>query len=429
VKLRTLMLCIGLIPGLGLAQEIDVKPYVVPAAGGTVVARDGLVSIVFQSGAFPSDRAIPIGTNPIAPSSPSLCLDSPTTIGLPGTSFANAATLRFHYGAMSLPTGAVESGLRIFRLVNHKWTQVPSCVVELANKIVRAPIEAGGTYGLASATTSTLSNEEMILFRPRMSGNGNAVSPPFWMRTNTAPVNVSESKSSDVLSTDCDVWSGSLLAPTENGVLFTRRHSGGSDFYLANLDGTRPVRITNLGFTSTTGGCFARTGNLMAFTARVSGVWKLYRMTADTAPVVIATLPTEPTCAPAFSPDGSQIACGVTNGTVIIWNPVTGAPITTIAVGAGALVALDYSPPGTKLGFLFAMTGSGYANMVGAITLSNNSIASIFRGAGTVLCWDLAGSKILFPGDGSDAFTWIPGQVSTPRVLLSEQQVSALIWR
>lgn len=407
------------------------KPYVVPAAGGPVVARDGLVSIVFQPGAFASDRAIPIGTNPIAPTSPSLCLDSATTIGLPGTAFANAATLRFHYGLMSLPTGAVESGLRIFRLVNHKWTQVPSCVVELANKIVRAPIEVGGTYGLASATASTLSNEEMILYRQQVNGSGDSAAPPFWMRTNTTPWSSvsSDSKPVDVLSTECDVWRSSLLAPTENGVLFTRRHSGGSDFYLANLDGTRPVRITNLGFTSTTGGCFARTGNLMAFTAKVGGVWKLYRMTPDTAPVIIATLPADPTCAPAFSPDSSQIACGITNGTVVVWNPLTGAPITTINVGAGSVVALDYNSPATKLGFLFASTGSGYANLVGAVTLSNNSIVSISHEAGVALCWDPSGAKILFAGNSNDTFTWVPGQANTVRLFLTERQASALVWR
>lgn len=407
------------------------KPYVVPSAGGTVVARDGLISIVFQAGAFANDRVIPIGTNPIAPSSPSLCLDSPTTVGLPGTAFANTATLRFHYGLMSLPTGVVETGLRIFRLVNHKWTQVPSCVVELANKVVRAPIEAGGTYGLASATASTLANEDMVLFRQQMSGSSDSVAPPFWMRTNTTPwSNVSnDAKPVDVLSTECDVWRGSLLAPTENGVLFAKRHSAGSDFYLANLDGTRPVRITNLGFTSTTGGCFARTGNLMAFTARVSGVWKLYRMTPDTAPVLIANLPGDPTCAPAFSPDSSQIACGITNGTVVVWNPLTGGPITTINVGAGSVVALDYNSAGSKLGFLFASTGSGYANTVGAISLPLNTIQLTGHGAGGALCWDPAGTKILFGGDSQDAFSWTPGPGTPVRIFLTERLVSALVWR
>ena len=393
MKWLTALAMLAVVQTGALAQRILTERVEFPAAGGTVKALEGLVNLQVQAGTLAGETPIPISSNPLAPMTPDMVLESAVSIGLPGTVFIKPVTLQMELAGLSLPSGASVTSLRIYQIWNHRWTPVPGSFVNQAGGFVQATINAGGTFAIMARTSGNPPAENLITYRSE-----NQDASTSWRKVVPGGGDVNGLASGfEELSRDADTWSGSDLAPTENGVAFVRRHPTGSDFYLAAIDGTAPVRFTDLNFQATTGGDFSGNGQKFVFTAQVGGVWKLYRMlTGGGAPTVLATLPVAPASAPAVNPTGTQVAIGMSGGGIWLYVMDTGALILALNTG-GTEDVLDvaYSPNGSWIAFLMENGFSAGTGMVGAVTTSNTGLRRSTH-SGRRVAWDPTSTKIAY---------------------------------
>lgn len=406
------------------AQRILTERVEFPAAGGTVKALEGLVNLVVQPGTLATEGAIPISSNPLVPTPPDFLLESAVSIGLPGTVFLQPVVLQMEFAGLSLPSGTTLASLRVYQMWNHRWTPVPGSFVNQAGGFVQAKIFVGGTFGLFARTSGNPPAENLISFR---SQNQDAATS--WRRVQPGAGDVNGLASGfEELSRDADTWPGSELAPTENGVMFIRRHPTGSDFYLAAIDGTVPVRFTDLNFSATTGGDFSGNGQKFVFTAQVAGVWKLYRAVAGGgAPTVLATFPIAPASAPAVNPNGTQIAVGMTGGGIWLYAMDTGALM--LALGTGGIenvLEVQYSPSGSMVGFL--ADGGGYpgAGFVCAVSTANTGLRRS-SSYGVSIAWDPTSTKIAY--GRNDVWVLTVANGATAKTVYLNGILRNLIWR
>lgn len=386
---------------------------------------DGLATLIVQPNTFPENRVIVASTNPLVPTPPEMVLSSAASIGFPGLAFGKPVRLQMSYEGLSLPSGTAATSLRVFRLWNHRWSILPS-TVNTVDLFVETTIGAGGTYALLARTAGNPPPENLITFR---STNGDVSSS--WRRV--APLAMTSSNGMaaffEELSRDADTWRGSELAPTENGVFFVRKHVTGSDFYLAALNGDMPTRFTDLNFEETTGGSMNPTSSTMAFTARIGGIWRLYKMVADgTPPAALVTLPAVPTSAPSINPNGNSVAVGMAGGSIYVYDLTTGAQLKQLGSGGVTdVVRVAFSPTGTKVGFIASLpTAPPGVGEVGSTTVSSGLVQR-HGDYGRVLSWDPSGARIVF-GE-RELRVWTVGAGTDTIVVYTNGLVQSVIWR
>lgn len=409
-----------------LSQTILVEPDKIFRTGGTVKMLDGLATLIVQPNTFAENTQIPVSTNPLVPSAPELVLGSGASIGFPGLAFSKPVQLQMSFEGLSLPSGVNPSDLKIFRLWNHRWSALPS-TVDTVDMFVQTTISLGGTYALLARSSGNPAPENAIIFR---STNHDVSSS--WRRVApiASPNPTGAAGGFEELSRDADVWSGSELAPTENGVYFIRRHAGGSDFYMAALNGDLPTRITNLAFSETTGASFNPTSTTMAFTALVGGSWRLYRMMSDgRPPAVVANLGFVPSSATSMSPTANQVAVGGVDGSIYVFDVASGSLVKTLATGGTTeVIRVAFSPNGGKVAFLarspLAAQGLGEVGSVntgsGAVQRATNSLAR-------AIAWDPNSAKLAY-GE-REIYVWTVGSGTRTLVVSLQGQLQTLLWR
>ncbi|MEJ2185484.1 MAG: aspartyl protease family protein [Gemmatimonadota bacterium] len=109
--------------------------YVVDADGGTVVAEDGVVTLVVPG----QGSTVGITVQPATgyPDTTALVAGTAFDLGPEGTTFDPPATLTIQYDPANLPPNTVP---RLHHLVNGEWTRVPGATADLAAHTVTGPV-------------------------------------------------------------------------------------------------------------------------------------------------------------------------------------------------------------------------------------------------------------------------------------------------
>ncbi len=111
------------------------------------------------------------------------------------------------------------------------------------------------------------------------------------------------------------------------------------------------------------------------------------------------TLPGATCTEPAWSPDGSKIACGREFQNVQIFGPAGGTPLTTIT-NDSQFGFLSWSPSGAQLAYHEQVSENSYFQIVNADGCGNHSLPVIqeLNADGPAASWSPDGTRLVFQG-------------------------------
>ena len=161
------------------------------------------------------------------------------------------------------------------------------------------------------------------------------------------------------------------------------------------------------------------------FTWRSFALWDVATVSSD-----IATLEhTTGVSSVSFSPDGTLLASGASNGTISVWDVETGEKVETLA-GHGGIISLSFSPDGTLLAwssfgsssrvFLWDVETRERVEVLAGHTATVHSIAfspdgtllAAGTGDGRVFLWDVAAGErvksLVGHTDGVESLSFAP---------------------
>jgi uncharacterized protein YjdB len=119
---------------------------VVTSVGGTLTLQSGAVQIVVPPGALASTTSLSVA--------PSTAFTGDARVlaafdfGPPGTNFAQPVGLKIVYSPASLPSGTEEPALELYSHTSSGWQVIPQSTVDLATKVVSAPVLHFSAYGI-----------------------------------------------------------------------------------------------------------------------------------------------------------------------------------------------------------------------------------------------------------------------------------------
>jgi hypothetical protein len=147
-------------------QDPDVEQVQVDDEGATVSAQSGAVSLTVPPGAVPAATTITVAPVAVEPADPGLIPGTMYDFGPDGLQFAEPVTLSLAYDPATLPDGATEDRLRIFKQGAPSpdggltWLPTENGAVDVATTTVTGEISSFSQYGvvffplLEIATTS-----------------------------------------------------------------------------------------------------------------------------------------------------------------------------------------------------------------------------------------------------------------------------------
>ncbi len=140
---------VGLVNGRTLPIKFRIERgavSVVGAAGGTVTAANGAVSISIPAGALDANVGITVAPVSDPVSDARAVAGTGFEFGPDGLQFGTPAQLRIAYDPERLLAGVRESSLRVFKVYPYGIVEVPGSVVDTAANVVSAPISSFSTY-------------------------------------------------------------------------------------------------------------------------------------------------------------------------------------------------------------------------------------------------------------------------------------------
>ena len=351
----------------------------------TLTFQQGLGSLAIQANSVGSNVPIFFGPNLLCPKVPTLLAGSEFSIGRPMLTLSKPATLVLNYSTRSLPVGTVETALRVYNLVNHKWTLVGG-TVNTVNKTVTTTITRAGTYALLASTGNALNAENLLV---QVFGN---VSQPQneWFSVDT--LDLTSDSNIFPIGRSIERKFEAAISPAYNAIFTTRREPTGTySVYSTNADGSHPVRLTSVSAQAITNVAISGDGRFVCFSAYVGGSFSVYKMNADgTSISTIATgLAGNGEGVPiALNAAGTQLSIGIGN-TVRVVTTATGVTVRTVTIAAGAtkIKGLSYN----AAGLILAVTTD-----TGLYTVTASSGAAALREASTDF-----GSQVVWSPDGT----------------------------
>lgn len=378
--------------GQGWTGDVDT----ITSAATTISFQQGLGSLAVQAASVTSPTPIFFGPSPLAPQVPTLVPGTVFAIGRPILQLSKPATLTLNYSTRSLPLGTSESGLRIYSLVNHKWTLVGG-TVNLVNNTVSASITRAGTFALLAAPSSDL-NAENLLVQAFANGTGTQnTQPPLldWFSVSTGNLDTAEALATPI-GRSIERSFPSVVSPAYNALFSVRLEpSGTSALYSSNADGSHPMRLTSIASQYITNIAVRGDGRTLCFTAYVGGAFNVYRMNANGSGIsALATglTGTLPRGIPlAVNPAGTQVTMVTGNTNLRVVNLATGGTVRTVSanVGTNFIHALAYNALGTTLAFTTDAALCTVVANAGAVQTRDSA-----AGFGNAVCWSPDGTRI-----------------------------------
>lgn len=401
-------------PSVGLCGS-PTESFLIGTAAQTYTFRQGWGSLAVQSASVTAPRRMFVSDAPLAPLNPFVLPNTIISIGRPMFSLSKPATLTLGYEPEQLPSGTLESSLRIYTLRGHKWVIVGG-TVNTTTKTVSTFVTGSGVYALLAATSSTANSNTLLCGlideRNRTSG--------FFVVDSTGPItggppslwpfhSVSE-RTAEFLS---------LTTPSYTSILsFRRQPNGKAEAYAANSDGSFPIKITNLGMQTFGPASFRQDGKFAVFPGTVGTSTSIYKLNADGTGLaaVASNVPGVPVV--ALNPAGTQAAYS-SNGSVVIVDPATNAVLRTVALpNTSFITGLAYNPAGTQLAAIGGGTGiftinpaSGPATLRlsgdfgGPVVWSPDGLALAFKRTNQLATLRLSNNTLLgFWGDATGHF-------------------------
>lgn len=123
----------------------------VGGAGGSLTAKDGLVSLDIPPGAVEGDVLITMTPFTDVGSDPGVVPGSAVSFGPDGTHFDEGVTIRLKYDPARLPPHVAESRLRLHKLIGEVWQEVPGSAVDLVSHEVNGVINSFSDYTIAAS--------------------------------------------------------------------------------------------------------------------------------------------------------------------------------------------------------------------------------------------------------------------------------------
>jgi len=130
-----------------------------PWQGGTFPLANGAVQISVPPGAHAT--AITVTATPASapPASSRLVAGSAYDIGPDGTQFSQPVSLRLSYDGLTLPQGVLSTELRVHKLIDSQWHEVPRSTVDTTTKTVTVEVTSFSTYGILGVAVAVISVE------------------------------------------------------------------------------------------------------------------------------------------------------------------------------------------------------------------------------------------------------------------------------
>jgi TolB protein len=337
----------------------------ITSAGGTVTS--GNATLTVSGGVVQSPTTVSVQAATGYPADSRIVSNTAYNFNANGATFVQPVTISIKYTTASLPTGAVESSLTLFKVVNNAWTQVTSSTLDTTNKVVSGTDTTLGVYAILAtvinSTSSTGGSTPSVLFT---SDRTAAYTTPNLYTINADGTGIRQLTN---LLQGQSVSSG-FFKPDGTLIVFTEQISGGSYLYSINPDGTGLKALLGGDFrpdgtlTHNHDAEFSSDGTKVVFASDRTGEDEVYIMNPDGTGVTALTqkFATSDQIGPVSFTKAGLIAFTYTlNGTVTHYLiSTTGTNLTQVSAGSLSLLPWwSYSPFGANIVYAQA-TNSAY---------------------------------------------------------------------
>lgn len=331
MRLGIVLLSFALAAGAGAQLWTGSRVTVTVASGQYSVAN---ARLDVPTNAVPQTTVFSFLPGVLAPRNPNLVAGSAITIG-PSFKFKVNPTLVLFYDPNLLPTGTVESDLRLFRVEGDRWVPVSGSTVTPTANCVRGQITRTGVYG-AIAGDTTQAAENRIYYR--YTGLGDAQI----YRSNEF------GQERESLGSIFGIFTDIVVSPARNAILYGQpQPSGKYELYTASVDGSNVAKLTNGDFTAFSGAAISPDGLTLFVGGTRNGQSGVYKQTTSGWQKLSEGATT---AGPSMSYDGTKYAFAT--GSTITLAQSTGGTIRTINAGTGDVTQVNLSPDATKIAFV-----------------------------------------------------------------------------
>jgi hypothetical protein len=389
------------------STQVTVKEgALVGAAGGTVTALNGVVTLTVPAGALQTNTMVTVETATSTPASPRLVSGTAVELGPPGQAFGVPVQLKLRYTPSLLPTGASEQLLQINRVSGGTWETVSGSAVDVTAKTVTASLSGFSVYSILSspiaivslsATSATLGQGSTLQLTATARDASNAVVPdaPFeWSSANPAIASVSATG----LVTAVAVGGPVAITAKSNGrtasanITVSPRPSIVLDastlIFAAALGGATPVS-QSVQVTSATVGAISGLSADVTYEAGQPSGWLAATLGQTSTPTALTLQPTT-----------GSLAAGTYQATVTVSSTVEGI--------ASKAIAVTFSVGGSQPVMALSATTASFAATTGAANPTPATISITNNGTGT-----LSGLTADVTYAGGDATGWLGATFNT----------------
>jgi Leishmanolysin/Bacterial Ig-like domain (group 2) len=395
------------IDGRVARTQITVKEgALVGAAGGTITALNGVVTLTIAAGALQTSTMVTVAPATTTPATNRLVSGTAVELG-PSTLFGIPVQLKLRYAPASVPTGASEQLLQINRLSTSNWETVPGSSVDVAAKTVTATVTTFSVYSILSspiagvtlsATSATLGQGSTLQLTAtaRDASNNIVGDAPFeWSSANSAIASVSATG----LVTAVGVGGPVAITAKSNGrtgsanITVSPRPAmtldASSLIFAAPLGGANPVSQSVQVGSATAGAISGLSANVTYETGQPTG-WLAATLSQTSTPASLTVQPTT-----------GALPAGTYNATVTVSSTVDGI--------ASKSIAVTFSVGGSQPVMALSATTASFAASTGGANPTPATISVTNNGTGT-----LSGltAQVTYPA--GDATSWLGATFSTP---------------
>jgi uncharacterized protein YjdB len=393
--------------GRTASTQITVKEgAILGAAGGTVNALNGAVTLIIPAGALKSNTMVTVEQAIATPASSRLVSGTAVELRPTGQVFDVPVQLRLRYIASLVPNGASEQLLQMNRVSSGTWEAVSGSSVDVSSKTVSASVSGFSVYSILtspiagvtlSATSATLGQGSTLQLTATARDASNTVVPdaPFeWSSANSAIASVSATG----LVTAVAVGGPVAITAKSNGrtasanITVSPRPSivldAASLIFAAPLGGANPVS-QSVQVTSATAGAISGLSADVTYEAGQPTGWLAATLAQTSTP---ATLTVQPTT--------GSLAAGTYNATVTVRSTVEGIAPKSLAV--------TFTVGGSQPVMALSATTASFAATTGAANPTPATISITNNGTGT-----LSGltAEVAYPT--GDATGWLGATFNT----------------
>lgn len=295
------------------------------------------------------------------------------------TTLSSSMQITIRYNGALLSKGMLESGLRLFQVVNGVWTAVSGSTVDTNNKLVTGSVTTLGTFAVLATNTTNTTTTNATTKLLYLSDSGGLIDVdgkaalllysgtfgPGTTVTTTAEISTYGGASTGL---GTETIKHAEFSPDGTQVVYESRSPSGNAIVVANSDGTSPTVIfTATALSSgTLGLCrapsFSTDGKTIVFIYNITGTDQIYTVNVDgTSPTQLTTtLTSSSTIDNPFYTKAGNIRFVSTKSGVTTYNlmgPDGSNLTTTTTFGPSVTSWRNYSPDGTKIAYVAQSSG------------------------------------------------------------------------